>query len=1016
MSKEVLKALMQLFAIIVKQDDGVEEEEKQFVKTFLITQLSDEKVCEYYALFEEHAGIAAKDKTEDGERKLTSVIDSVRILSICRKINKTLTQNQKVVVLVRLYELVQADTKFTEQRMAIITTVADVFKISRAEATSIEAFVVNEDPAGIDDPDILVMFDGEPAHTQTKFLPTEKLDGCIFVLHVSSVDLYFLKYPGKETLFLNGLAISIRRIYLFANGSTLKPPKGKPIYYSDIASTFRDEETSVHLSYDVSNIRYVFSNGNQGLHDISFSEGHGGLIGIMGASGAGKTTLLNILSGIDRPTSGSVLINAINLHTEADKLSGIIGLIPQDDLLIEELTVFQNLYYNARLCFRDKSKEELTRMVHNTLNSLGLFEIKDFKVGGVLNKLISGGQRKRLNIALELIREPAILFVDEPTSGLSSRDSENVMDLLRELSLKGKLVFVVIHQPSSEIYKMFDKIILLDVGGYLIYYGNPVEAVMYFKRLDAQINSEIGECPVCGNVNPELIFNIIDAKVVDEFGKHTRERKVGPVKWEEYFRENYQVEHLPEVTEPPPKGLTIPGWLRQVSIFARRDFLSKISNRQYLLLTILEAPALGFILSFIIRYIADPSSGIYIFRENENIPVYIFMSLIVALFLGMMVSAEEIFKDSKILKREAFLNLSRSGYLVSKLAILFLIYAVQALLFILIGNTILEIKGMYFIYWFAFFSTAVCAGMIGLNISASMNSAVTIYVLIPLLVIPMMVLSGAMFPFDKLNRRISNVAKVPWIAEIMVTKWSYEALMVYQFKNNEYEKHFYQLRQQESEADFKQVYLIPELRMRLESIEKEVKEHNSISETSADLLLLKNEIMKETLLVPEIPFDRPYIFDPGTLTAEDIRLISDYLDLLNTNYSAQFTIANARKELLINYFTEKDAALFSSVKDDYYNETLAETVRKVFEKHKMVEYKNELIQQIDPIYKYPIPSKGLHLRSHFFSPRKYFLGTYFNTYQFNMAVIWFLCLVFYITLYFNALKRTMQVFANFKYS
>jgi len=1015
MSEEVLKALMQLFAIITKQDDGVEEKEKQFVKNFLITQLSDEKVNEYYALFEEHAGIAAKDKEGDGERKLTSVIDSVRILSICRKINKTLTQNQKVVVLVRLYELVQADTKYTEQRMAIITTVADVFKISRTEATSIETFMVKQEPTGIDDPNILLMYDGEPGNTLSKFLQTEKLDACIFVLHIPSVDLYFLKYPGKETLFLNGLAISNQRIYLFANGSTLKPPKGKPLYYSDIASTFRDEESSIHLSYNVSNIQYVFSNGNQGLYDLSFSEGHGGLIGIMGASGAGKTTLLNILSGIDRPTSGSVRINGINLHTEADKLSGIIGLIPQDDLLIEELTVFQNLYYNAKLCFKDKSKEELTGMVHTTLNSLGLLEIKDFKVGGVLNKLISGGQRKRLNIALELIREPAILFVDEPTSGLSSRDSENVMDLLRELSLKGKLVFVVIHQPSSEIYKMFDKIVLLDVGGYLIYYGNPVEAVMYFKRLDVQINSEIGECPVCGNVNPELIFNIIDAKIVDEFGKYTKERKVGPVKWEEYFRENYQIEHIPEVTEPPPKGLTIPGWFQQVSIYTRRDFLSKISNRQYLMLTLLEAPALGFILSFIIRYIADPTSWTYIFRENENIPVYIFMSLIVALFIGMIVSAEEIFKDSKILKREAFLNLSRSGYLVSKLSILFLIYAAQAMLFILIGNTILEIKGMYFIYWFAFFSTAVCAGMIGLNISASLNSAVTIYILIPLLVIPMMVLSGAMFPFDKLNRRISNVAKVPWIAEIMVTKWSYEALMVYQFKNNEYEKKFYKLRQAESEADFKQVYLIPELTARLESIEKELKENNTIRETSADLILLKNEILKENLLVPEIPFDIPGMLDPASFTAEDINPINNYLDLLNTYYSLQFTMAIAQKEILINHFTKKDAVHFSRVKDDYYNESLAETVRKVFEKHKMVEYKNELVQQMDPIYKDPNPEKGLHLRSHFFAPRKHFLGTYINTYYFNMGVIWFLCLVFYITLYFNALKRTMQVFAKFKY-
>ena len=132
-----------------------------------------------------------------------------------------------------------------------------------------------------------------------------------------------------------------------------------------------------------------------------------------------------------------------------------------------------------------------------------------------------------------------MLFVDEPTSGLSSRDSENVMDLLRELALKGKLVFVVIHQPSSEIYKMFDRIIFLDLGGYMIYHGNPVEAVMYFKRMDEQINAEIGECPTCGNVYPELIFNIIEASVVDEFGNYTGARKVPPERWEELYHKHH---------------------------------------------------------------------------------------------------------------------------------------------------------------------------------------------------------------------------------------------------------------------------------------------------------------------------------------------------------------------------------------------------------------------------------------------------------------------------------------------
>ena len=348
----------------------------------------------------------------------------------------------------------------------------------------------------------------------------------------------------------------------------------------------------------------------------------------MGSSGAGKTTLLNALSGIEQVSEGQVLINGSDINKEKDKIKGIIGYIPQDDLLIEELTVFENLFYNAKLCFKDATDEEITEKVMNVLSSLGLAERKDLKVGNPLQKTISGGQRKRLNIGLELIREPAVLFVDEPTSGLSSRDSENVMDLLRELTLKGKLIFVVIHQPSSDIYKMFDKMIFLDVGGYQIFYGNPVEAVVYFKKADNQANAEQGQCLVCGTVNPELVFNIIESKIVDDFGNFTNKRKVSPEQWYQLYLKNAQIENVDEVKEQTSINLNIPSWLKQMKIFATRDFLSKLSNKQYLWINLLEAPILAFVLAFIIRYTEIPGAD-YLFRENDNIPAFIFMSIIV---------------------------------------------------------------------------------------------------------------------------------------------------------------------------------------------------------------------------------------------------------------------------------------------------------------------------------------------------------------------------------------------------
>ncbi len=1024
MSEEILKALMQLFAIIAKQDEGVVSNEREYVVNFLTQQLNDEAVKEYINLFDKHAGLLdeKEEETEESDKpkkpKLTSVKDSVKILGICKKINKTLTQKQKIVVLVRLYELINADRKFTEQRMAIINTVAEVFKLTKEEISDVENFIVKNELKDLDFSSFLTNHDNKEIGDSCKHIPTEALDGFIIILQIKSVDLYFLRYTGSEDINLNGLPINSRRIYLFASGSSIKLPKGKPIYYTDVVAHFLADSTTTRISYKVQNLEYRFKSGAIGLRNINFSEGHGKLIGIMGASGAGKTTLLNVLAGIEIPTSGNIYINGIDFHNEKDKLEGVIGVIPQDDLLIEELTVFQNLYYNAKLCFKDKTEEELVELVHKTLNNLGLLERKDLKVGTPLNKMISGGQRKRLNIALELIREPSILFVDEPTSGLSSRDSENVMDLLRELTLKGKLIFVVIHQPSSEIYKMFDNMMILDTGGYMIYYGNPVESVMYFKRLDMQINSDVGECPTCGNVNPELIFNIIEAKVMDEFGRYTNIRKVSPPKWEGYFIDNIKLDKVPDETSPPPKSLNIPSRIKQFFIYTTRDFLSKVSNTQYIILNLLETPLLAFILSFVIRYIADPNSNIYIFRENENINIYIFMSLIVALFIGLTVSAEEIFRDRKILKREAFLNLSRSSYLFSKIFILVFLSAIQSIAFVLIANSILEIRGMYFDYWLVLFSTAVFANMLGLNISATFNSAVTIYIVIPLIMIPMMVLSGAMFSFEKLNRVVGSINKVPLVAEFMVTKWGYEALLVHQFKDNKFEKDIYEFEKTARNADFKTVYYIPELEKRLnQCIELSEKKDDPKIKIKFDdnLAVVYKAIQKETQKEsPEITFDQLENLNTQKFTSDIGFSALGYIEQLKEHYSKIFNTADQKRDRIINYWKDKYKGAFEAKRRAYHNESISDLATKAFEKNPILQYKDELIEQIDPVYRDPNPSYYLDIRTHFLSPRKHFMGRLFDTFWFNVTIIWLMTVVCYITLYYESLKKLLELFSKIK--
>jgi ABC transport system ATP-binding/permease protein len=1031
MSEEILKALMELFALIVKQDIGILNDEREYVSDFLNKQLSKEAVDEYLTLFDQHAGpvLINKDKINVAA---PSVKDSVKILGICKKINRTLNQEQKVVVLMRLYELINSDRQFTLQRMNIINTVAEVFKISQEEFAATEQYVKNDNPDNLKNPTILVLRPGEESCEICKKMVTGYQDTTIVVLRIHSVDLYFIKYYSDDQLYLNGLPIFSKQVYTFAKGGSIKSRQGHPIYYSDISSSFLSEVNINKLSFTVQDVTYKFNEGQTAVNNISFSVEEGKLIGILGASGSGKTTLLNLMSGIQKPTSGTIKINGLDIHNDPGAIEGVLGYVPQDDLLIEDLTVFENLYYAACQCFGKKTKDEITKIVNQTLANLGLSEKHDLKVGSPMNKVISGGQRKRLNIALELIREPFVLFLDEPTSGLSSRDSENLMDLLRDLTLKGKLIVTVIHQPSSEIFKMFDKVLILDQGGYMTYFGNPVESVIYFKTIDAQINSSIGECPLCGNVNPETIFNIIEIQVVDEFGRYTEKRKVQPAEWANTFIDKYPFIALPEIKDPPVKNLERPSLLRQFLIYISRDFRSKIANKQYLLLTLLEAPVLGFILSFIIRYIPNPNSEKYIFFENENIPIYIFMSLIVALFLGLTISAEEIFRDRKILKREHFLSLSRNSYLFSKVAILICISAIQVLLFLAIANPILEIKGLFSTYFFALFSTAFCANMLGLNISASFNSAITIYIVIPLVIIPMMVLSGAMFPFDKLNRKIGSVNKVPAIAELIPTRWTYEALMVSQFKDNKYNqfktsqfgKTVYEIEKDKSIANYYSDNLIPNLLTALEKTD--IIYQNSLQaridpgkvpriddiKNSGKLTLIRNELIKLSRKYHTLQQFK-YLNDltPEKYDLDIYKNLQNYLKIVGTNFN--HISIKATQEL--DNLKLKNKTEIEILYNSFCNEKLQDIVTKVYEKNKILEYNNSYVQNYDPVYLDPDSKGFLSFRTHFFAPAKYFFGNLIDTFTFNIVLVLLSTIVLYLTLYYEVLGNTVRLIENLRF-
>lgn len=1002
MSEEILKAMMELFALIVKQDGGMLQRERDYVSDFLNKQLPQGSAEEFLKLFLENAGPLQTKGSKDTITQ-TSVRDSVKTLAICTSINKTITQEQRVIVLMRCFELIDSDKEYTPQRMNIINTIAEVFRVSREEFESIWMFIREERAENFKDRSMLVVrpSSGDPVADNELFLVFLKVD---------SVNLYFIRSFGSRNVRLNGLPVSNRKTYTFAPGSTVQAPPASPVYYSDIVSRMAGKLWQNHLSFFAEKLTLKFSDGSPAISDLSFSSDEGKLIGIMGSSGTGKTTLLNVLCGLIKPDSGDVRINGVSIFSPGTRLDGVIGYVPQDDILLEDLTVFENLYYAASFCFGDRDRKQLSEIVNDTLRTLGLYEKRDFRVGSPLNKIISGGQRKRLNIALELIREPSVLFLDEPTSGLSSRDSDNVMDLLHDLTLKGKIVITVIHQPSSDIFKGFDKLLLLDQEGQMVYYGNPVEALIYFRTLDSQINSEAGECPVCGTANPEILFDIIENTVVDEFGRHTETRKVMPEEWAGKFRDQKPAEKINEISEEPTGTLRRPSWFRQTFLYLVRDIKRKLANRQYLLMTFLEGPVLGLILSYIIRYIEDPSSEQYIFRENENIPVYIFMSIIVALFMGLTISSEEIFRDRKMLKREHFLSLNRGSYLASKVVLLALISSIQTLTFLLIANTILGISGLFFSYWLALFVTALCANLIGLNISSAFDDAVTIYIAIPLIMIPMMVLSGAMFSFDKLNRDIGRVDKVPLFAEFMPTRWIYEALMVREFKDNEYDRRVYPLKKQISVSDFNTIYRLPRI-----LAESEAAAEMALGGEESTLYVKKLQLVRnETERLSERGLAEPfYAIDsiaPGKFRAEVGRKLGSWLEETAIRLALMGNAADARLDSYIGNNREKLNLLY----DNYHNDKLEDIVRKVYEKNKILEYKGHLIQNIDLIYLDPEPEGLLDFRTHFMAPVKNMLGRLTDTYLFNVFIVLLFTIISYFLLYYEILRRIITFFSSLR--
>ena len=800
MTDVILSSFISLFALFGKEEHVDESRAKEMLVSYLRHHFGIRNIDLYLDLYSDMR--MAYEMTDDLNSQET-------VTSICSTLHGKIRPTEEALLLLRLLEFCASDAL---KDFTMFQTMAEKFHIPQEQYNDFLDFVSNKPTEHI------------------KLHHIEGFDGTLKTLLDNTTGLLIFTYLGKDTVLLNDVPVLAGAYQVWIQSSVLKNATGKPVYYSSIIDAYskeKGEHRQESVEFCGRDINFRFPNSDNGMHDLSFTLKSGELLAIMGGSGTGKTTLLSLLNGSIKPQQGTITINGHDISEPATK--DLIGFVPQDDLLIEELTVYQNLWFTARLCFEGMSEKDLDHRVMKTLKDLGLDAIKHLKVGSAINKYISGGQRKRLNIALELIREPSVLFLDEPTSGLSSADTEKVINLLKEQTFKGKLIIVNIHQPSSDVYKLFDRLWLLDRGGYPVFDGNPIDAITYFKEAANYADAETSACPTCGNVNPEIVLNIIDEKALSNTGEPSDERKMNPQDWHELYLKKRPQMDAPAVKNIPASDQKKPNALKQFAIFLQRNIKTKITNVQYLCITLLVAPLLAVICALLTRF--APPEG-YTVMTNKNLVSYFFMAVIVATFTGMSGSAEEIIRDRTLLKRERFLNLSYASYIWSKIVYMAGVSLIQTLLFILIGNTIMGLHGLFTTWWIILFTTALVASLTGLLLSQCLNSVVAIYISIPILLIPQILLCGLVVSFTDLSPK-STTGNVPLLGDIIPSRWAYEALAVTSFTDNPYEKNFFDGDKEKYETQYYNMAFLYELQSQLETM----KSKDSLQEKSGNKYL-----------------------------------------------------------------------------------------------------------------------------------------------------------------------------------
>jgi ABC-type multidrug transport system ATPase subunit/pSer/pThr/pTyr-binding forkhead associated (FHA) protein len=586
---------------------------------------------------------------------------------------------------------------------------------------------------------------------------------------------------SRNGTFVDGLRISARTE--IKQGQEI----GIGSYQFRLVADGRLERREFHGNVSIAAVNVsVAVNGKRLLEPISLTVYPSELVALMGPAGAGKTTFLKALNGYTRPEGGQVLFNGIDLYKSYDQFRQQMGYVPQDDIVHSQLTVREALYFSTKLR-TDLTDAEIETRIDKILNELGILDKKDTLIGSPEKKVLSGGQRKRVNIAMELITDTPVLFLDEPTSGLSSYDAEGVVDLLKRLASEGKTIITTIHQPSIDVYRRFDNLIMIsrDRGGCgsLAYFGPAFPDSIEFFQPAVQHKIE--------DLNPEMLLSGLAAKNTAHWVNHYHQSR-----YRRLFVEDRSGNVKGSGTQNQA-GTTRKLGLGQWWTLLRRNIVLRSRDRAQMTITLLQAPLFAILIALVfgaVKALEPLSQSLNVapsalttavaraqqnFGElSANLTGIEFLLVVAAIWFGCNNAARDVVGEWSIFQRERMVNLKLPSYVFSKFAVLAGLCIFQCMTLLSIVYVGCHLKGNFLHEAGILLASSLVGAALGLAISARSATTETAIALLPVVLLPVITLGGG----------IRAVYKMPVPARalsyVVPSRWAFERNMIDEAKGH----------------------------------------------------------------------------------------------------------------------------------------------------------------------------------------------------------------------------------------